>query len=578
MKQTHKVQKVSQNTNGLALLLQRVISGICLIVLFASPLAPIFAAEEIVEQDQTESIVTESVSVPPLPEVTPTEEVSEEVSSTESDTASEENVVVPEPETVSNEQEDNSGTETIPETVTEPNTDRAPSNPDSNENSTPPSETETQNTDPVSPETIASSSERTDIDIHTTATTTIPDPSIDETIVPVADVPVVLLDNPIDLKQATNTELTTAEPIEGETVTLSAITTDENRFVFGKSECVSAGDETFYCTKGAPLATPIRSDRVFSAVDSDGDKEIFVERGSIVTQVTSNNVDDDAPYFDELTNSLVWHRLIDGRYQIISYDIEKGEETQITHDRFNNMEPHRYGDTTVWQGWIGNDWEIMMLVGDELTMLTDNTVHDITPSINGDHVVWQSFEGDSWKMKVYDIRTKQIQTIEDSAGGSVENPRFVLVYDTKLNSGDVETRGFNLETGEVVSLGAKPVPVPEDIPDPDQTGEKRAIVSPVVQPKTKIDESDDDTPDVVGGNEPPEDDNGIQNSDIVIPALDIGTTTQSVGTSTVMDVTIPMLDTTSSSSVAHIEDLVIPTFIGTSTAPQDSQVPIVPVS
>ncbi|HEX4799306.1 MAG TPA: hypothetical protein VFV22_02085 [Candidatus Paceibacterota bacterium] len=267
---------------------------------------------------------------------------------------------------------------------------------------------------------------------------------------------------------------------------INTVTNDENRLSFAQSECATMDDGTYYCVKQKEESEIVYTDRVYSAPDEDGDLEIFIEKGGDITQITRNTFDDDAPYFDESTNTITWHRLIDGRYQIMIYDIEHTDEQQITFDRYNNMHPSRFGEITVWQGWIGNDWEIFMMHGtDEPYMLTDNVVHDISPQINGTHVVWQSFEHDVWVMKVYDIRTKHTETIEGNDGGTIENPRFVLVYDSKSESGDVLIRGYDLGSGENIELGAKPVSLPDEIPDPEQTGQKRALVSQTPQLKEK---------------------------------------------------------------------------------------------
>lgn len=351
----------------------------------------------------------------------------------------------------------------------------------------------------------------------------------------------------------------------------NTVTTDENRFTFSNTECTTVGEGVFYCSKKEETekALTTDTDRVFAAVDSEGDKEIYIEKDSELTQITNNQSDDDAPQYDQLSNTLVWHRLIDGRYQIISYDIEEGIETQITNDRYNNMEPNRFGDATVWQGWVGNDWEIFLLEGEELLMLTDNTTHDIAPSINGAHIVWQSFENDAWKMKVYDMRTKSVQTIEGDGGGSIENPRFVLVYDKKFETGDIETHGYNLENGEIITLGSTPAPVPSEIPDPDQTGEKRALVTPPTQPKTKIGDETDADP--MSGDDPE-----LDTDILVIPPLNTDDTFASSTSEIAVpadptDIVIPNASTTKISSIEHIEDLVITPYVEQIEALDDSQ-------
>lgn len=273
---------------------------------------------------------------------------------------------------------------------------------------------------------------------------------------------------------------------------VNTVTNDDNRFTFAKDECTLVGDGSFYCAKPTMTAEVSYTDRVFSAPDSDGDREIFIERDGVLSQITHNQNEDDAPYYDEISNTLVWHRLVDGRYQIMVLDMENGDEKQITRDRYNNMQPNAYDGKLVWQGWVGNDWEIFMFEDEDLVMLTDNTIHDVSPKINGDHIIWQSFESGAWVMKVYDIRTKVTETVVGGDGTSIENPRFVLVYDTKHESGDVETRGYDLTTGEVIALSSSPAPTPIDIPDPDQTGEDRALVSPNTQTKLRdvVDETD----------------------------------------------------------------------------------------
>lgn len=338
---------------------------------------------------------------------------------------------------------------------------------------------------------------------------------------------------------------------------------DSNKFSFSKDECVVVGNGSFYCAKGTEVPEVLNTDRIFSAPDEEGDKEIYVERSNELTMLTDNAVDDDAPYYDEISNTAVWHRLIDGRYQIIAYDFEKKEEEQITADRYNNMQPTRFNESLVWQGWVGDDWEIFLLRNDELTMITDNTNQDITPSVNGTHIVWQAFEGSAWRMKVYDINSKHIETIEDSDGGSIENPRFVLVYDTKFESGDVETRGYDLKSGEIVPLSS--TPAPKEIPDPDQTGEERALVSPIVQPKPKTDDEIDD------GTVPVDPEPEVNENDVVIPAYD--ETVESTGdeivtpdplsdTEHIPDVVVePIVESESTNTPEHIIDVIITPFV-----------------
>jgi beta propeller repeat protein len=370
----------------------------------------------------------------------------------------------------------------------------------------------------------------------------------------------ILQEEELPMVDATSTTSIPAVPL------VNDVANDNNRFVFSKQECVSTGEGTFFCTKSETDVIK-GEDRVYAKKDVDGDKEIYIVKAGVETRLTHNNINDEQPYYDEFSNTIVWQRLIDGRYQIIAYDVVIGEEAQLTNDRYNNMEPQRSGDVIVWQGWIGNDWEIMYLQNDALTMITDNTTHDIAPSINGNHIVWQSFENGAWKMKVYDIRSKEIQTIGEADGSSIQNPRFVLVYDAKNGAGDIETRGYDLVEGKHVDLSRVPQSVPEEIPDPEQTGEKRALVSPQNQLKSKLEgDEDSDMPDIETDFE---DD---QSDTLVIPsylATSTGSTTadETEGIHNLSteflpaheDVVIEAIGTTTE-EYDHIPDIVVPLY------------------
>lgn len=355
-------------------------------------------------------------------------------------------------------------------------------------------------------------------------------------------------------------------------VAVHTVFNDENKYGFSANECISVGDGSFYCTESQGEAVTLETDRIFAATDTDGDREIYIERNGDIIQITDNLIDDDAPFYDEASETVVWHRKVDGRYQIIEYDLISKKEKQLTSERYNNMQPSRYGELIVWQGWVGNDWEIMLEDDGELLMITDNNHHDISPSINGDYVVWQSFEDESWRVKVYDRRTGVTDTISDTGGGSVENPRFVLVYDTKLDNGDVETKGYDLRSGDVVPLSSTPAPVPKDIPDPEQTGEDRALVTPIVQIKTKTENGDDVDLDIGSST-----DNGVlplAEDDIVITSYISDTSTEQISTDEMTIKIENILTTTENNKISELEeisDVVVTPFVEEILEIPDSQ-------
>lgn len=278
---------------------------------------------------------------------------------------------------------------------------------------------------------------------------------------------------------------------------VNVIFNDDNYHQFSKEQCVRVNDGSFYCTDTESEEPLSGSDRVYATTDSeDGDREIFVEYQGSITKITDNSFEDDAPYYDQISETIVWHRLIEGRYQIVEYSLLEKEERVLTHGSNNNMQPSRYGNLTVWQTWNGGDWDIVLSENSEHRLLTDNDEHDIAPKIHGTYVIWQALNDGTWTVKVYDRVTDTVEQIESSDGGSIENPRFVLVYDTKSENGDVETKGYDLDSKSVVPLSSTPAPVPADIPDSDQTGEDRALVSPTPSVKTKSGDEEDDETDI----------------------------------------------------------------------------------
>lgn len=262
----------------------------------------------------------------------------------------------------------------------------------------------------------------------------------------------------------------------GEVVQVQATLLTDEQIQFDKKDCVSVADGSYYCrAKISPDSET--KDGLFSQPDSDGDLEIYLARAGELIQITHNTVDDASPFFDAKSDTIVWHRQINDRYQIVSYDIQSGAESQITTDTVNNMEPGRFGTYTVWQHWNVDNWDIMLYDGNKITLLTDTPQHDIAPTIRGELVIWNRLTDDNVQtIELYDLTTHEYTTINDNEGGALSNPRMVLVYDAQFANGDIITKGYNVETGEITALHSLPVPTPSDIPEPDTTGETRALI------------------------------------------------------------------------------------------------------
>lgn len=115
--------------------------------------------------------------------------------------------------------------------------------------------------------------------------------------------------------------------------------------------------------------------------------------------------------------------------------------------------------------------------------------------------MWNRLASDNTQtIELFDIITQEFTTITDEEGGALSNPRMVLVYETEFANGDVVTKGYDVETGEVTPLANDPAELPEELPDPDATGETRALVQPKNPVKEDSEFGEDIYPGVDGNN------------------------------------------------------------------------------
>jgi len=268
-------------------------------------------------------------------------------------------------------------------------------------------------------------------------------------------------------------QASTTEPV---VVQAQSLVTDDNYYQFSKQSCVAVGDGTYHCTMtSGPESDPDAA--VYAEQDTDGDMEIYLRtsKGEI-KKLSDNNLDDTSPHYDAESMRVVWQRQINDRYQIIAYDLIKDEETQLTFSRTNNMEPKVSVEGIVWQAWDNHDWEVMYFDGTYTDQITDNDIQDVTPVVKDGYVLWSILGGEKQEARVYSIESGETMTISGNEGGSIVNPRFVLVYDTKFENGDIVTQGFDPATGLSSIIAAVPASDPVDIPEVDTTGEIRALI------------------------------------------------------------------------------------------------------
>jgi hypothetical protein len=373
------------------------------------------------------------------------------------------------------------------------------------------------------------------------------------------------IDDSVDVVEE---EQSTTTPESATSTGETVLVVDHNttQLQFNPEECASVGNGAFYCSTPKD-AQEFEEDGVFAAPDADGDMEIFVRLNGEETQLTSNTIDDNAPFYDALSDRIVWHANYNDRYQIMVYDMRTNEEDRLTNTPYNNMEPVAYGDIILYQSWIDNNWEIMLHDGTELRRLTNNTQHDVSPSIRDGYIVWQSQFADGWQVAVYDRESDHVEYVKTDGGAKVENPRFVLVYDSTNEAGDVQTIGYDFDNKRSYTLNSIPADLPDELPDPDQTGETRALI----QSKNSLRENEvregdptpTTTPNVTSTTTPQ---NGISDIDLTSSSTPQMSTSTAVITE-IEDIVIPQfVQGSSSQMVTDIEDLVIPPSLGTSTA------------
>jgi hypothetical protein len=345
---------------------------------------------------------------------------------------------------------------------------------------------------------------------------------------------------------------------------------------FAVGECVIVGDGAFQCIHThATTSNSEHSDGVYAAHDSVGVTQIYYQHNGTTDTITGTIYDNGAPSLDAATGDIVWHALIDDRYQVMRYVRKTGATTKLTTGTVNSMLPSSYDGAVVYQTWQGDDWDIAMIDRDGTShMLTKNDVHDVAPTITERYVTWESRENNEWVAKVYDRSSGTTQTVHGTPGSKVENPRMVLVFDSKKENGDVETVGYDVAHNQVVPLAAAPAPLPKDIPQPNNQKNDQAFVQPAVALKVEI-KAATGTPDGTGANgtSTPPDMTGSSTA----PTLPLATTTAATTTDiqATSTVSLPALDASSTPGasttlatpvVPAIPDLVIQPYNATDTA------------
>ena len=220
------------------------------------------------------------------------------------------------------------------------------------------------------------------------------------------------------------------------------------------------------------------------------------------------------------------------------------------------------------------------MAGLDQRQLTDNDVHDVTPNVRGGYTVWQTQFADGWKVGVFDTSTKSIDYIDAVDGfGVAENPRFVLVFDQIDGNGDIKTLGYDFDSKSTIHLGSLPQEMPEELPEPEQTGETRALIQAKPSNRDFKERASNNDTNLKSSSTPVTTatttlTGAATSTDLVIEPLVIesATTTEEIDIegddeieSIVPTSTPTITPTTTSNNITSIPDVVIPPFTGSST-------------
>ncbi|MBL7218525.1 MAG: hypothetical protein ISS69_00285 [Phycisphaerae bacterium] len=147
----------------------------------------------------------------------------------------------------------------------------------------------------------------------------------------------------------------------------------------------------------------VSGDRIVWEGWDGGDLDIFLSDGGVISQLTTNSVNDSNP--DVSSGAVVWQRS-DGDAEIMLYDgiltspITGDDRFDVNAVVSDTLLVWRHQDATT-----AADYEIMMLAVGNVYQLTDNDFPDGQADIDGDTIVWEGWDGHDWEIFTTTIPT-----------------------------------------------------------------------------------------------------------------------------------------------------------------------------
>ncbi|HSL95322.1 MAG TPA: hypothetical protein VLA35_05325 [Thermoleophilia bacterium] len=113
-----------------------------------------------------------------------------------------------------------------------------------------------------------------------------------------------------------------------------------------------------------------------------------------------------------------------GLGDIWMFDYASGEETQITDDEYEQIDPDIWGDWVVWSDWRDGNGDVYaknVVSGQDLAVCTDPAAQQ-RPKVCGDIIVWEDLRNGEWDMYYYRLSTGEERALTCYPGGDDRSP------------------------------------------------------------------------------------------------------------------------------------------------------------